>query len=199
VVHEFGLKHLSTGDMLRDAVRLGTPLGLEAKVLMDEGALVSDELVVGIVEEAIQGPDCVNGFVLDGFPRTVKQAEMLDAALAKRGQEIDAVVNLELDDEVLIKRITGRLIHPGSGRSYNIYFNPPKVEEVDDFTGEPLIRRGDDTEDKLRTRLEEFYTKTKPVLENYRSKIISIRADQESIGSITEDILIALRELKGRK
>jgi adenylate kinase len=199
VVHEFGLKHLSTGDMLRDAVRQGTPLGLEAKVLMDEGALVSDELVVGIVEEAIQGPDCVNGFVLDGFPRTVKQAEMLDAALAKRGQEIDAVVNLELDDEVLIKRITGRLIHPGSGRSYNIYFSPPKVEEVDDLTGEPLVRRGDDTEDKLRTRLEEFYAKTKPVLENYRHKIISIRADQESIGSITEDILIALRELKGKK
>jgi adenylate kinase len=185
--------------MLRDAVRLGTPLGLEAKGLMDQGALVGDELVVGIVEEAIQGPDCVNGFVLDGFPRTVRQAEMLDVALAKRNMAIDAVVNLELDDEVLIKRITGRLIHPGSGRSYNIYFNPPKVEEIDDFTGEPLIRRGDDTEDKLRTRLEEFHSKTKPVLDNYRSKIISIRADQDSITAITEDILTALRDLKGKK
>lgn len=193
------MKHLSTGDMLRDAVKKGTQLGLQAKVLMDKGALVGDDLVAGIVEEAISLPECASGFVLDGFPRTVEQACTLDTLLKKRGVSIDAVVSLDLNDELLIKRITGRLIHPASGRSYNIYFNPPKVEGKDDITGEELVRRGDDTEEKLRTRLEEFHSKTQPVLEHYRGKVATIAADQEDIRAITADILAVLTEVKDRK
>jgi adenylate kinase len=198
-VEAFGLKHLSTGDMLRDAVKKGTPLGLQAQSLMESGALVGDDLVAGIVADAIAHPDCARGFILDGFPRTVQQAQMLDALLEKLGAIIDAVVNLETEDEMLIKRITGRMIHPESGRSYNIFFNPPKVEGIDDVTGEPLVKRGDDTEDKLRTRLAEFHSKTEPVLEHYRGRVVSVRADQPEMHLITQDILQALRDVRDRK
>ena len=160
---------------------------------------VGDALVAGIVADAISMPDCELGFILDGFPRTLEQARILDELLAAKGVAIDAVINLEIDDELLIKRITGRLIHPASGRSYNIFFNPPKVEGIDDVTGEPLIKRGDDTEDKLRTRLGEFHTKTEPVLDHYRGSVINVRADQEDINTISEDILSSLRDLKDRK
>lgn len=153
LVADYGLKHLSTGDMLREAVAQGTQLGLEAKSVMESGQLVSDSLVVGIVAEAVKKPDCANGFILDGFPRTLEQAKLLDEVLAKDSIKIDLVINLTIPDELLVKRITGRLIHSASGRSYNIYFNPPKVEGLDDETGEPLTKRGDDTEDKLLTRL----------------------------------------------
>jgi adenylate kinase len=199
VVDAFGLKHLSTGDMLREAVKQGTPLGLQAKALMDEGALVGDDLVTGIVEDAITSPECKKGFILDGFPRTAEQARLLNAALEKHGCEIDAVINLELPDELLIKRITGRLIHPPSGRSYNIYFNPPKKEDTDDVTGEPLVKRGDDTEDKLQNRLSEFHNKTEPVLEQYRSKIVNINAAQEDINVISQDIIHSLRSVQDAK
>lgn len=199
VVEAFGLKHLSTGDMLRDAVKNGTPLGLQAKAVMEAGELVDDRLVAGIVAEAISRPDCVKGFILDGFPRTKEQAHILDELLAQRGVAIDAVINLEIEDELLIQRITGRLIHPPSGRSYNIYFNPPKVEGLDDITGEPLVKRGDDTEDKLRTRLSEFHSKTKPVLEHYSRIVINIKSDREDINEISQDILSSLADLKDRK
>lgn len=165
--------------MLRDAVKNGTDMGRKAKAVMDAGKLVSDDIVAGIVAEAIQGPDCAKGFILDGFPRTVNQAKILDNLLSQRGQKIDNVINLVIDDDLLIKRVTGRLIHPGSGRAYNIYFNPPKVPGKDDLTGEPLIRRGDDTEDKLRVRLDEFHNKTTPVLKHYGDKVSNIIADDE--------------------
>mmetsp|Transcript_6261 Transcript_6261/g.5593 ORF Transcript_6261/g.5593 Transcript_6261/m.5593 type:complete len:240 (+) Transcript_6261:23-742(+) len=189
---EYCLCHLSTGDMLRDAVKAGTEMGRKAKSIMDAGKLVSDDVVAGIVSEAIKGPECKNGFILDGFPRTVNQAVILDKLLSKENVTIDRVVNLDIDDELLIKRVTGRIIHPGSGRAYNIYFNPPKVAGVDDITGEPLIRRGDDTEEKLRTRLNEFHAKTTPVLKYYGDKVANIKADDD-INVITNKIRESLK------
>lgn len=143
--------------MLRDAVKNKTPVGLQAKAVMDAGKLVSDDIVAGIVAEAIKGEECNRGFILDGFPRTVNQAKILDGLLKKDNVTITKVINLAIDDELLVKRITGRLIHRASGRSYNIYFNPPKVEGKDDITGEPLYKRDDDNADALRTRLQGMY------------------------------------------
>jgi adenylate kinase len=177
--------------MLRDAISSNTELGRKAKVVMDQGKLVGDDLVAGIVAEAIKRPDCQKGFILDGFPRTVKQAKILDELLAKEQVSVDKVINLQIDDELLIKRVTGRLVHLPSGRSYNIYFNPPKTEGRDDVTGEPIVRRGDDTEEKLRTRLAEFHSKTTPVLHYYRDKVVHIDASGE-MSDITSNICEAL-------
>lgn len=199
VVNVFGVKHLSTGDMLRSAAKTGTPLGLRAKEVMDNGLLVDDDLVAGVVAEAIQSPDCAKGFILDGFPRTVAQAKLLDTMLGELSTEIDAVVNLNIGDELLIRRITGRLIHPPSGRSYNIYFNPPQVEGIDDLTGEPLVKRRDDTEEKLRTRLNAYHTKTVLVMEHYADRAIQIQADKEDINAISQDIIAGLEEVQQRK
>jgi adenylate kinase len=179
IKEEYCLCHLSTGDMLREAVKAGTEMGVKAKSIMDAGKLVGDDVVVGIIAEAIQAPACEKGFILDGFPRTVPQAQMLDALLKKQNATIDKVINLNVDDEVLIKRVTGRLIHTASGRTYNIFFSPPKVEGLDDVTGEPLTKRGDDTEEKLKQRLEEFHSKTTPVLEYYKEKVATINADDD--------------------
>lgn len=187
VKDEYCLCHLSTGDMLRAAVKQGTEMGMKAKAVMDAGKLVSDDIVAGIIAEAIQNPECSKGFILDGFPRTVPQAKLLDNMLYKKGIAIDKVINLKIDDELLVKRITGRLIHPASGRSYNIYFNPPKVEGKDDITGEPLVKRGDDTEDKLRNRLDEFHSKTTPVLNYYWRKVAHIDANDE-MNNVTSKI-----------
>jgi adenylate kinase len=190
---EYCLCHLSTGDMLREAVKNGTEMGRKAKAVMEAGKLVGDDIVAGIVAEAIDGPECSRGFILDGFPRTVNQARILDSLLSSKGQSIDRVVNLRIDDELLIKRVTGRVVHPASGRSYNIWFNPPKVAGIDDITGEPLIKRGDDTEEKLRTRLDEFHQKTTPVLQYYGAKVANIDADDD-IDLITSKIRQALDE-----
>lgn len=156
--------------MLRDAVRHKTEMGLKAKEIMDAGKLVSDDVVVGIIREALKSPNCAKGFILDGFPRTVPQARMLDSLLAESGHAIDQVINLSIPDSVLLKRVTGRLIHVESGRTYNIYFNPPKNEGLDDVTDEPLVHRKDDTADKLAVRLDEFHKKTQPVLDYYGLK-----------------------------
>jgi adenylate kinase len=176
---EYCLCHLSTGDMLRSAIKNGSQMGKKAKAIMDAGKLVGDDVVVGIVAEAIKGPECRRGFILDGFPRTVNQAKMLDDILSKEGRGIDSVVNLAIDDELLVKRVTGRLIHEKSGRVYNVFFDPPKVADHDDVTGEPLMKRSDDTADKLRVRLKEFHDKTAPVLEYYGAKVANIQADDE--------------------
>jgi adenylate kinase len=157
--------------MLRDAVANRTEMGLKAQSIMDAGKLVGDEVVVGIIREALKSPDCNKGFILDGFPRTVPQARLLDDLLAESGKSIDKVISLEVDDEILLHRVEGRLLHPPSGRTYNIYFNPPKVEGKDDVTGEPLVKRQDDNAAKLKTRLEEFHSKTTPVLEHYKAKV----------------------------
>lgn len=187
------LCHLSTGDMLRDAVARKTPMGVKAKEIMNAGKLVGDDVVVGIIKDAIKSPECAKGFILDGFPRTVPQARMLDEILAEEGASIDAVINLSVDDSILLKRVEGRLIHAASGRSYNIFFNPPKAEGKDDVTGEPLMKRKDDNAAQLATRLEEFHSKTAPVLDYYRSKVATINADDD-MSNVTAAINKALGE-----
>jgi len=171
-----GVPHLSTGDMLRAAVAAGTELGKKAKGLMDAGKLVDDDLVNGIVIEALNGDQCKKGFILDGYPRTVAQAEFLDESLAANGRAITHVVQLIVPDEELKVRILGRLIHKPSGRSYHVKFNPPKEEMKDDITGEPLIKRGDDNEESLGKRLEAFRAQTEPVVGHYKGRVYPIDA-----------------------
>ncbi|KAK9807236.1 hypothetical protein WJX73_000611 [Symbiochloris irregularis] len=175
---EHCLCHLATGDMLRAAVAAGTPMGKEAEKAMQSGGLVADDIVVGLIEEASQRPECRIGFILDGFPRTLTQAEKLDDMLTKRGGGIDAVLDFSVPESILVERVTGRLVHPASGRSYHEKFHPPKKEGVDDFTGEPLIRRKDDTEEILKSRLKTFRDQTAPVLEHYKSKVAHIQAEK---------------------
>jgi adenylate kinase len=151
--------------MLREAIDAGTKLGLEAKSLMDAGILVSDEVIVGLVEERISSPDCSMGFLFDGFPRTIPQAE----ALVQRGIAIDAVVEIDVPDDDIINRMSGRRMHPASGRNYHIIFNPPKVEGKDDATGEDLIQREDDKPDTVRDRLKVYQDQTSPLIEFYSS------------------------------
>jgi adenylate kinase len=160
---KYGIPQISTGDMLRAAVKEGTPLGLEAKKIMDAGGLVSDDTILGLVKERIANDDCANGFLFDGFPRTLAQAE----ALKQQGVDIDAVVEIDVDDEEIIKRMSGRRVHPASGRSYHTVFNPPKEEGKDDQTGEPLVQRDDDREDTVRQRLKVYHDQTAPLIEYY--------------------------------
>ncbi|MGR9099728.1 MAG: adenylate kinase [Gammaproteobacteria bacterium] len=163
ITEKFAIPQISTGDMLRAAVREGTPLGLKAKKVMEKGGLVSDDIILGLIKERIAEPDCRNGFLLDGFPRTIAQAEGLD----KMGVKIDHVIEIQVDDEAIIERMSGRRIHPESGRSYHIKFNPPITEGIDDFSGEPLIQREDDKEDTVRKRLEVYHQQTKPLVGYY--------------------------------
>ncbi|XP_021821422.1 adenylate kinase 4 [Prunus avium] len=167
---DYCLCHLATGDMLRAAVSAKTPLGIKAKEAMDKGELVSDDLVVGIIDEAMKKPSCQKGFILDGFPRTVVQAEKLDEMLKNQGAKVDKVLNFAIDDAILEERITGRWIHPSSGRTYHTKFAPPKTPGVDDVTGEPLIQRKDDTAAVLKSRLEAFHKQTEPVIGYYSQK-----------------------------
>lgn len=168
---QFCVCHLATGDMLRDQVEKKTKLGVEAKKIMDAGGLVSDDIMVGMIKEQLENnKDCKNGFVLDGFPRTVPQAQKLDGMLADRKEKLDSVVQLLIDDQLLISRITGRLVHPASGRSYHKVFNPPKKAGVDDVTGEPLIQRSDDNVETLTRRLKTYHTQTGPVVDYYKAK-----------------------------
>jgi adenylate kinase len=163
LTEKFAIPQISTGDMLRAAVREGTPLGLAAKQVMDAGGLVSDEIILGLIKERIAQDDCKNGFLLDGFPRTIAQAEGLTAM----GIVLDHVVEIAVDDEEIIKRMSGRRVHPASGRSYHVVFNPPQQEGVDDVTGEPLIQRDDDTEATVRKRLDVYHQQTKPLVGFY--------------------------------
>ncbi|QXP84334.1 adenylate kinase [Methylococcus sp. ANG] len=166
ITERFGIPQISTGDMLRAAVREGTPLGMEAKKIMDAGQLVSDSIILGLIKERIAAPDCANGFLLDGFPRTIAQAD----GLAEMGVALDHVVEIAVDDEEIVKRMSGRRVHPASGRTYHVVFNPPKVEGKDDETGEPLIQREDDKEETVRKRLEVYHAQTKPLVDYYRDK-----------------------------
>jgi adenylate kinase len=161
----FNIPQISTGDMLRAHVKQGTELGMAAKKIMDEGGLVSDDIIIGMVKERIAEPDCTNGCLFDGFPRTLAQAD----ALKDAGVSIDAVVEIDVPDEEIIKRMSGRRVHPASGRTYHVVFNPPKVEGVDDETGEPLIQRDDDLEDTVKARLKVYHDQTEPLIGYYSS------------------------------
>ena len=156
ITRAFGIPQISTGDMLRAAIKAGTPLGLEAKKIMDEGGLVRDDIIIGMVKERIAQDDCRDGFLFDGFPRTLAQAE----ALQQAGIALDAVVEIDVPDAVILERISGRRVHPASGRSYHLVHNPPKVEGKDDETGEDLIQRSDDKEETVRKRLDVYHGET---------------------------------------
>ena len=158
---------------------------------MDAGNLVGDDIVAGIVAEAIDGPECRNGFILDGFPRTLNQAKILDRMLYKKSIAIDKVINLSIPDDLLVKRITGRLIHMPSGRSYNTFFNPPKRAGYDDITGEALTKRKDDNEEALKTRLGAFHEATTPILRHYGRRVHNINADQH-MAIVTDDVRKAM-------
>lgn len=159
----FNIPQISTGDMLRAAVKAGTPLGLEAKKVMESGGLVSDEIILGLVKDRITESDCAKGYIFDGFPRTLAQAESLKA----QGVEIDYVVEIDVSDEEVIKRMTGRRVHSSSGRTYHIIFNPPKTEGKDDETGEDLIQREDDREETVKERLKVYHEQTEPLINYY--------------------------------
>jgi len=163
ICRQFGIPQISTGDMLRAAVKAGTPLGIEAKQVMDAGGLVGDDIIIGLVKERITQPDCANGFLFDGFPRTIPQADAMKAA----GVKLDVVLEIDVPDSAIIERMSGRLFHPASGRSYHVKFNPPKQAGLDDVTGEALTQRDDDKEETVRKRLEVYQKQTRPLVDYY--------------------------------
>ena len=195
ITEKFGIPQISTGDMLRAAVKAGTELGLIAKGVMDSGGLVSDDLIINLVKERIAQPDCVNGFLFDGFPRTIPQAE----ALVKAGVELDHVLEIAVEDEEIVQRIAGRRVHEASGRVYHTVYNPPKVEGKDDVTGEDLVQRKDDTEETVRHRLSVYHSQTKPLVDFYQ-KLAAAQGKPKyshvvgvgSVESITAKVLEAL-------
>ncbi|MFZ9335799.1 MAG: adenylate kinase [Burkholderiaceae bacterium] len=165
ICQKYGIPQISTGDMLRAAVKAGTPLGQQAKKVMDSGALVSDDIIIGLVKERIAQADCAGGFLFDGFPRTIPQADAMKAA----GVKLDYVLEIDVPFDAIIERMSGRRSHPASGRTYHVKFNPPKVAGVDDITGEPLIQRDDDKEETGKKRLEVYSSQTRPLVDYYRN------------------------------
>ena len=177
ITSEYGYIQLSTGDMLRAASSSGSKIGLELKTVIDGGNLVSDEIVVGIVEERIFQNDCAVGYMLDGFPRNKEQAKKLDAMLAGQNQKIDMVLRFLLKDEVVVRRIAGRRFHVESGRSYHVEYNPPEIAGKDDLTGEPLIQRADDNEEVVQSRLNIYHEQTEPLVKYYEKKGVLVSID----------------------
>lgn len=192
ITEKYRIPQISTGDMLRAAVRAGTPLGLAAKQVMDSGGLVSDDIILGLIKERIKQDDCENGFLLDGFPRTIAQAEGLDTM----GVPIDTVIEIVVDDEQIVKRMAGRRVHLHSGRTYHVAFNPPKNEGIDDVTGEALIQRDDDKEETVRKRLNVYHQQTKPLVDYYSAPDQGVRfysiAGVGSVDEITQKIYAIL-------
>ncbi|AFU97488.1 adenylate kinase [Simiduia agarivorans] len=185
IMEQFGIPQISTGDMLRAAVKAGTPLGLKVKDIMSSGGLVSDDIIIALVKERIAQPDCAKGFLFDGFPRTIPQAE----AMVEAGVDIDYVLEIDVADEEIVTRLSGRRVHEGSGRVYHTVYNPPKQAGVDDETGEPLVQRPDDQEDTVRKRLALYHEQTKPLVGFYadRQATSSVKcAKVAGVGSVDE-------------
>lgn len=195
ICEAFDIPQISTGDMLRSAVQQGSPLGQRVKAVMDSGALVSDDIIIELVEERIADEDCAAGFLFDGFPRTIPQAE----ALGEAGIGIDFVVEITVPDEEIVKRMSGRRVHPESGRVYHVDFNPPKVAGIDDETGEDLIQRDDDREETVRERLAVYHQQTHPLVDYYQKKakgneLRYVRVDgQGDVREVHERILAGLK------
>ena len=191
ICEQFGIPQISTGDMLRAAVAAGTPLGQQAKVIMESGGLVSDDIIVGLVKERLEAPDCEGGCLFDGFPRTIPQAH----AMVDEGIKIDHVLEITVSDDEIIKRLSGRRVHLGSGRIYHVDYNPPADSGVDDETGEPLIQRDDDQEDTIRRRLSVYHDQTRPLVDFYR-ELEDVDYHQldgvGAVGDITRHIMSAL-------
>ncbi len=192
ITQKYAIVQISTGDMLRAAVREGTPMGIAAKQVMDAGSLVSDDIILGLIKERIAQADCANGFLLDGFPRTIAQAE----GLAAMGVKIDTVIEINVADEEIIKRMAGRRVHLSSGRTYHTDFNPPKVIGLDDVSGEALIQRDDDKEETVRTRLNVYHEQTKPLVAYYsaaeQQANFSSIAGVGSVDEITQKVFAIL-------
>ena len=198
ICDRYTIPQISTGDMLRAAVKAGTPLGLEAKKVMDSGALVSDAIIIELVKERIAQPDCANGFLFDGFPRTIPQAD----AMKQAGVKLDLVLEIDVPDESIIERMSGRRVHAASGRTYHVKFNPPKVAGKDDVTGEDLIQRADDEEATVRNRLQVYKNQTQPLVAYYSSWAATGAAEApryrkiSSLGSVDDITARALEALK---
>ncbi|MFZ9789269.1 MAG: adenylate kinase [Burkholderiaceae bacterium] len=198
ITKTYNIPQISTGDMLRAAVKAGSPLGLEAKKVMDSGGLVSDDIIIGLVKDRLKQDDCANGYLFDGFPRTIPQAE----AMKDAGVQIDVVLEIDVPDSDIVSRMSGRRVHTASGRTYHVHFNPPKVEGKDDVTGEDLIQRDDDREETVRKRLEVYHAQTRQLVDYYgkwattgssgapRYRKIS---GQGAVDAISERVLEALR------
>jgi len=207
ITDELALPQLSTGDMLRDAVAAGTDVGKKAKAVMDSGGLVSDDIVIGIISDRIKEADCQDGFILDGFPRTLKQAEALDKMLAKTGETVSLILAFDVDGAVLEERICGRWMHKATGRSYHVKFAPPKSMKLDaagkpipstmkdDETGEPLYQRSDDTAEALKKRLDGYYGTTVPILDHYRPRgVVKTIDGGRQINEVTDQVLASLKK-----
>jgi len=204
ITERYKIPQIATGDMLRAAVKAGSPLGLKAKSIMDSGKLIPDDVMIDLVKQRISQADCQAGFLLDGFPRTIPQAE----ALHKAGIGLDAVIEIAVEDTEIIKRLSGRRIHPGSGRTYHVIFNPPKDPDFDDFTNEPLIQREDDREDTIRKRLAIYHQQTQPLLDYYKNWMPSAWDEQppqyikvngnDDIANICQQIFAELDKAKNK-
>ena len=195
ITREFGIPQISTGDMLRAAIKAGTPLGLEAKKIMDAGGLVRDDIIIGMVKERIAQPDCAHGFLFDGFPRTLAQAEAMVAA----GVDLDAVVKIDVPDAAIVERMSGRRVHLPSGRTYHVKYNPPKVAGKDDETGEDLVQRDDDKEETVKKRLAVYHEQTE-VLVDFYSKLTGEHAPRyikvdgtQPVETVKENVITALQ------
>lgn len=198
ICEALGIPQISTGDMLRAAVKAGTPLGKQAKQVMDEGGLVPDDVILGLIRERVAAADCANGFLFDGFPRTIAQADGLN----QQGIKIDAVVEIQVPDELIVERMAGRRVHPGSGRVYHIEHNPPQQPDIDDVTGEPLVQRDDDREETVRQRLSVYHEQTRPLVDYYSKWAEQGAADapryivvdgQRQVETVRDDLLSALQ------
>ena len=194
IVKEFGIPHISTGDAFRLAIKQGTPIGMKAKEYMDQGLLVPDDVTIGIVEERLQQPDCREGFLLDGFPRTLSQAEALDGILDRLNSGLDHVINLKVDRNKLLARLTGRRLCKNCGSTYHVVFNPPKQEGICDKCGGELYQRSDDNEESVGTRLDEYINKTAPLLTFYENKALLRQMDgEQDIDQVSQQIVSLLR------